>query len=102
MWSGSRLRRPPDPSNCGADLYPQSVARLRDRPHLPVRLVAGLQRDLDILQEMPRKAFGLHIGEVQAEAHMGAAAVRHPGETMAAALRRVGETRGIEGLGVGP
>jgi len=28
------------------------VPRLRDRPHLPVRLVAGLQRHAEILQEV--------------------------------------------------
>ena len=51
---------------------------------------------------MPRKAFGLHVGEMQPEAHMRAAAERHPGETVARALRRVGEAQGIERLGVGP
>src|SRR6266702_3505588 len=57
--------------------HPQSVARLRDGPHLPLRGVARLQRNAEILQEMPREAFRLHIGEVQTEAHMRAAAERH-------------------------
>src|ERR1700682_4362482 len=82
--------------------HPQSVPRLRDRPHLPIRLVAGLQRDAQILQEMPCEAFCLHIGEVQAEAHMRAAAERYPGETMTVTLRLVGESRGIELLRLRP
>src|SRR3982074_3009789 len=78
--------------------HPQSVARFWDRPHLPIRRVSGLQRDVEILQEMPREAFRLHIGEVQPEAHMRAAAERHPGEAMTAALRLVGEAHRIEGI----
>src|SRR6266849_8438741 len=70
--------------------HPQSVARLRDWPHLPLRGVARLQRNAEILQEMPREAFRLHVGEVQTKAHMRAAAERHPGEAMTAALRLVG------------
>src|SRR5436305_1096688 len=62
----------------------------------PVRLVSGLQRDFEILQEMPREAFRLHVGEVQAEAHMRAAAIRHPGEAVAIALRLVGEAKRVE------
>src|SRR5665213_3243701 len=82
-WSGScQLRR--------LEHHSQSVARLRDRPHLPVRGGARLQRDAEVLQEMPGEAFRLHIGEVQPDAHMRAAAERHPGKAMAAALRLVG------------
>src|SRR5580704_3950527 len=66
--------------------HAQSVARLGDRPDLPFRRVAGLQRDFEVLQEMPREAFRLHVGKMQPEAHMGAAAERHPGEAMAVAL----------------
>ncbi len=51
---------------------------------------------------MPREALRLHVGEVQPEAHMRAAAERHPGEAMAAALRLVGEAQGIEFFGLGP
>src|SRR5260370_24670883 len=80
----------------------QSVARFWDRPDLPVRRVAGLERDAEILQEMPREAFSLHIGEVQTEAHMRAAAERHPGEAMTRALRLVGKAHRIEFFGIGP
>src|SRR4051812_3326936 len=60
----------------------QPIPRFWDRPHLPVGAVARLQRYAEILQEMPRKAFRLHIGKMQSEAHMRAAAERHPGEAM--------------------
>ena len=45
---------------------------------------------------MPGKAFRLHVGEVQPETHMRAAAERHPGEAMTGALRFVGEAQRIE------
>src|SRR6476620_163731 len=82
--------------------HAQTIPWFRDRPNLPVRLVTWLQRHFEILQEMPRKAFRLHVGEVQAEAHMRAAAIRHPRKTMAAALRLVGEAHGIEFFRLGP
>ena len=50
---------------------------------------------------MPREAFRLHIGEVQPEAHMRAAAERHPGEAMAGALRLIGEAHGSNVSGSG-
>src|SRR6187402_3355929 len=97
---GSRFARPGHESGALDRLHPhpQSVARLRDRPHLPVRLVAGLQRYLDVLQEVSREAFGLHVGEVQAEAHMRAAAERHPGEAVTVALRLLGEAKRVEAV----
>src|SRR5437870_2483170 len=64
------------------DCHFQPVARFRDRPHLPVGLVAGRQRHFEVLQEMPRKGLGLHIGKVQAETHMRAAAKWHPGKAV--------------------
>src|SRR5580698_1794543 len=76
--------------------HPQSVARLRNRPRLPVRRGAGLKLDAEVLQEMPREAFRLHIGEMQPEAHMGTAAERYPGKTMAVALGFLGEAHRIE------
>src|SRR5581483_897340 len=69
------------------DYYPHSVARLRDRPHLPVRPVVGRLRHLEALQSVPCETFRLYVGEMQAEAHMRAARARHPGEAMAVALR---------------
>src|ERR1700731_3925446 len=79
--------------------HAQSILRLWDRPHLPVRRGARLQRNAKVLQEMSRKAFRLHVGEVQPEAHMRAAAERYPAETMAGAQRLVGEAHRIERLG---
>ena len=105
-WSASTRRRwldRPDPlTPAGFSVTRNPSRRLRDRPHLPVRRVARLQRDLEILQEMPREAFRLHVGEVQPEAHMRAAAERHPGEAMAVALRLFGEAHRIERIGIGP
>ena len=51
---------------------------------------------------MPRKTFRLHVGEVQAEAHMRAAAIWHPREAMPVALRLVGEAHRIELVRFGP
>jgi hypothetical protein len=51
---------------------------------------------------MPRETFRLHIGEVQSDTHMRAAAERHIGEAMARALCLFGEAQGIEGFRVGP
>src|SRR5579863_9819535 len=99
-WSASRPR--PDHSVDRRQRHPQSVLRLRDRPHLPVWCGAGRQRDAEILQEMPGKTLRLHVGKMQPKAHMRAATERHPGEAMAGALRLVGKSQGIECLGVGP
>src|SRR6185369_899334 len=82
--------------------HAQSVSRLRYRPHLPLRRGARGERHGQILEEVPRETLGLHIGEMQPKAHMRAAAERHPGEAMAAALRLIGETQGIEPVGFGP
>ena len=49
---------------------------------------------------MPREAFRLHIGEMQPEAHVRAAAERHPGEAMPVALCLLGEAQGIEAVGI--
>ena len=51
---------------------------------------------------MPREAFGLHIGKMQPEAHMRAAAERHEGEAVAGTLCLVRKTHRIEPFGVGP
>ena len=39
------------------------------------------------LEQLRHQDLHLHVGEVQAQAHMGAAAIRHPGEAVAVALR---------------
>src|SRR6187402_2084623 len=82
--------------------HAQPIARFRDWPDLPVRLVAWLQRHFEVLQEMTRKTFYLHVGEVQAEAHMRAAAIWHPREPVAVALRLIGEAHRIEFFRFGP
>src|SRR5215470_8541508 len=76
--------------------HAQSVARFRDRPHLPLRLIARRQRNREVLQDMPREAFRLHMGEMQPETHMRAAAERDPCEAMPVALRFLGEAQRIE------
>src|SRR4051812_30381727 len=82
--------------------YFQPVLRLRNGPHLPLRRVARLKRNAEVLQKMPGKTFRLHIGEMQSETHMRAAAERHPGEAVARALRLVGESQRIEGVRLRP
>src|SRR4051794_34296306 len=82
--------------------HAQSVAWLRDRPHLPIRRVARIHCDAEILQEMAGKAFCLHVGEVQPQAHMRAAAERYPGEAVPIALCLFGEAQRIEAFRLGP
>jgi hypothetical protein len=42
---------------------------------IPGRTIVG--RDAETVQEMPRETLGLHVSEIQAQAHMGAAAELH-------------------------
>src|SRR4051795_4349432 len=102
MGGHAALCPPYAPASPRLDHPAEAIARFRNRPYLPVRLVARLQRHFEILQEMTRKAFRLHVGEVQAEAHMRAAAIRHPSEAVAGALGFVRETHRIELVRIGP
>ena len=47
------------------------------------------------------EALGLHVGEVQSETHMRAAAIRHECVFVPAARVLFGESQGIEGSGSG-
>ncbi|MBA7667324.1 hypothetical protein ES703_75411 [subsurface metagenome] len=51
---------------------------------------------------MPGKGLRLHVGEVQAEAHVRAAAERHPGEAVAVARCFIGKAHRIELVRIRP
>src|SRR5690242_18049073 len=92
--------------NCFAshrhECHTQSIARFWNRPHLPLRLVAGFYRDTQVLQKMPHEAFRLHVSEVQPKTHMCATSERYPSEPVTAALRFVGKAHRVEAVGIGP
>jgi len=72
----------------------------QDRPICQIRLCRAPAKRLRFLQEIAERSTLLHIGEVQAEAHMRAAAERHPGKaylTVAMRHRRKNESGSIFG-----
>src|SRR5712691_11086001 len=76
--------------------YLQSVARFWDRPHLPVRAIAGLDRYGDLAEEMPGKALGLHVREVETDAHVRAATEWNEGKPVPFSGRFIGKAHRVE------
>src|ERR1700748_508786 len=75
---------------------------MRYRPHVPAGTISGRDGYPVSAQKVPGKALGLHVSEIQPEAHMGAAAERHKSEFMPPARGLHGEARGVVALRLGP
>src|SRR5262252_1837495 len=90
----SALRPPASAQSPKPDRQP--VARLGDRPHLPVWRVARRDGEETSPQQMVEEALRLHVSEMQTKAHMRAPAKRDPGELVARANGRLREPHRIE------
>src|SRR5262245_65272587 len=66
------------PSPQAFDPYRQAVARPRDRPHLPARYVVAGKVHPCGRKQVIEEALRLHIGEMETQTHVRAAAKRHP------------------------
>src|SRR6516165_11191271 len=80
----------------------EAVARIGDGPHFPSGMIVGCDCDSISIQEMPSETLGLHVGEIQSQAHMRAAAEWHESEFVSGARGVRIETQRIVTLRVGP
>src|ERR1700729_1599947 len=90
------------PGSNGRERHIKPIAWMRNRPHVPTGAISGRDGNAESAQKVPSKALGLHVSEIQSEAHMGAAAERHESEFMPPARGFHVEACGIVALRLGP
>src|SRR5262245_45112661 len=82
--------------------HQKPVARERHWPHAPAGPIVGRDRHSEFVEEMPREAFDLHVGEVESQAHVRATAEGNESELVPVARSLTVKARRVIALRVAP